>query len=156
MNRRLISCLITGAGAALVVCAIVGYNQLAGRLATSNQAAATSGRPSGVVAQTQTAGGDTIALTAIPDPFGTYTFTVAVRNARGASLQGATVDVVLTMPDMQMAALRIPLPPISPPAPGAYQAQVALAAGRWQAVVRVLAPGARQPVQATFRFSAAS
>jgi hypothetical protein len=155
MNRRLIACLGAGVGAALLVCVIAGYHHVAGRLADGNRAAAAPGQPSGVVAQTQTVGGETIALRAVVDAFGTYTLTIAVRDARGAPLQGAAVDAVLTMPDMQMAALQILLPPTGPSSPGAYQAQVALAVGRWQAIVRVLAPGTSQPAQATFGFSAA-
>lgn len=157
MNRRLIA----GAGAALVACTMLVSHQLADSFAGRNQAAASApsqatlpGQSSGTVAQTQTAGGDTIGFTGTPDQFGTYTFTVAVRDAKGAPLQGATVGMVLTMPDMQMAALRIPLSPIGPPVPGAYQAQGVLAAGRWQAVVRVLAPGATHAAQATFQFMA--
>ncbi len=79
---------------------------------------------------------------------------MAVQDAKGGPLENATVEMVLTMPDMQMAALRIPLAAIGPAAPGSYGAQGVLPAGRWQAVVQVLAQGAVQPVQATFRFSA--
>lgn len=144
-----------------MVCTVLAYHQLAHDLAGRSRAAAAapsqatpSAQLSGAVAQTQTAGADTIAFTGTPDQFGTYTFTVAVRDAKGAPLLGATVGVVLTMPDMQMAALRIPLSPIGPTAPGAYQAQGVLAAGRWQAVVQVLAPGATHAAQATFQFLA--
>jgi nitrogen fixation protein FixH len=161
MNRRPASWLMTGAGAALVVCTLFAYIQLVGAVASHHQALASvprratpSSQPSGTLVQTQAAGGDTIALTATPDPFGTYMFIVTVRNATGAPLQRATVEMVLTMPDMQMAALRLPLLPIDQPVPGTYAAQGVLAAGRWQAVVQVLAPGATQAAQATFRFSA--
>jgi hypothetical protein len=161
MNRRLISWLSTGA--VVVLCAVVVFMHLIDAFASRAQAAAgfapgqltPSVPPSGLVAQTQIAAGDTIALTATPDQFGTYTFIIAVRDAKGAPLQGAAVDMVLTMPDMQMAALRIHVPPIVPPVPGSYSAQAVLAAGRWQAVVQVLALGATQPVHAIFRFSVA-
>jgi hypothetical protein len=161
MNRRLISWLIAGAGAALVIGATIISHQLVDGFGGRNQAAAgaTGGaipfdQSSGTVAQTQTASGDTIVFRAAPDQFGTYTFTVAVWDATGAPLQGATVGMVLTMPDMQMAALAIPLSPIGPRVPGTYEAQGVLAAGRWQAVVRVLASGASHAARATFQFMA--
>jgi hypothetical protein len=163
MNRWLISWRIAGAGVALGLCTVLVSTHLIASFAGRHQAGAVfapsqaspSVWTSGIVAQTQAAGPDTIALTATPDPFGTYTFIVAVRDAQGVPLQGAAVDLVLTMPDMQMAALRIHAPPIVPPVPGTYQAQGVLAAGRWQAVVQVLAQGATHSAQATFRFTVA-
>jgi hypothetical protein len=160
VNRRLLSWRITGAGAALLASAVlVAHGSLAlrsgvvtiGNHATAQSQATMCGRR-GAVTQAQTAGGDTITLTASADQFGMCTFTVAVRDAKGVPLQGATVDAVLTMPDMQMPALRIALSPSSPPVSGAYQAQGVLAGGWWQAVVRVLAPGTTHAVRTTFRF----
>ena len=160
MNRRPASWLVTGAGAALVVGTVFAYHQLAGVFASRQHVAASAltqatpaSQPNGTLAQTQTAGGDTVALTAAPDAFGTYTFIVVVRTATGVPLQGATVEMVLTMPDMQMAALRIRLSPANQQTLGAYEGQGVLAAGRWQAVVQVVAPDSTQAAQATFRFA---
>jgi hypothetical protein len=160
MNRRVLPWLVAGAGVALVAGALVAHRQPAGASAGRQPAApvqlqgSPSGRPSGMSGQARTAGGDTIALALTPDQFGTYTFTVVVRDAAGAPLQGATVGMVLTMLDMRMAALQIALPPIGPPVPGSYRTQGVLMGGRWQAVVRVQPPGATRPVEATFRFFA--
>ena len=161
MNRRPLRWLAIGAGSALVVCALLAHNQLAAVFANRTPAtvpaqchAATSDQPGGVIARAQTVGAVTIALTAAPDPFGSYTLTVTSRDANCAPLQGVTVDLVLTMLDMPMAPLHIVSAPVGPAAPGAYQGQGVLMAGRWQALVRVLAQGATQLVQASFLFSA--
>jgi protein SCO1/2 len=116
---------------------------------------ATTSHTSGAVAQAQVVAGYTIALTAMPGQFGTYSFTVAIQDAQGAPLQGATLEMALTMPAMQMSALHVQLAPITPPVPGAYQAQGVLSMkGEWQAVVLVYPSGAAPLVQATFRFTA--
>jgi hypothetical protein len=161
MNRRVLTWLVAGAGAALVAGALVAHLPSAGASARRQQAApvqlrgAPSGRPAGLFGRARAAGGDTIALALTADQFGSYTFTVDVRDAAGAPVPGATVGMVLTMLDMRMAALRVVLPPSDPPAPGTYRSQGVLMGGRWQAVVQVLAPGATRPVEATFRFFAA-
>jgi protein SCO1/2 len=118
--------------------------------------AAASGRSNGAFAQTQVASGEIVALTATPDRFGTYTFTVELMDAnKGVPTQGAAVDLQLTMPTMQMGDLRVHAPAITPPVPGAYQAQGVLSMkGQWQVVVQVVVPGSSQPVRATFHFTA--
>jgi hypothetical protein len=161
MNRRLISWLITGA--VVVLCAVAVSMHLTDTVAGHDQAATgfaaeqftPTAWSSGRVARTQSVEGITIALTAAPDQFGAYTFIIAIRDAKGAPLQGATVDMVLTMPDMQMDPLRIHAPPIGAAVPGAYSAQGVLAVGRWQAVVQVLARSTTHAVQAAFGFSVA-
>jgi cytochrome oxidase Cu insertion factor (SCO1/SenC/PrrC family) len=116
---------------------------------------ATPGQPTNVFAQAQTVGGETIGLTAVSGQYGTYTFTVEVQDNQGVPLQGATVALDLSMPAMAMTPLHVTLSPMSPPVPGTYQAQGVLSMrGQWQVVVQVLAPGATQPVQATFQFNA--
>lgn len=110
---------------------------------------------SDAVQQAQTVGGERIALTATPGQFGTYTYTVAVQDAQGVPVQGAAVDMDLTMPSMPMSPLRVHLAAMDPPVPGAYQAQGVLSmVGQWQAVVRVTPAGTSQPVVATFQFAA--
>jgi hypothetical protein len=161
MNRRPIAWLVTGVSTVLVVCTLLAHDQLARVFASQSQAAAshpcnaaTSDQLSGEIVRAQTVGAVTIGLTAAPDPFGNYTFIVTAQDANCAPLRGAKIDVVLTMPDMQMAPLRLVLSPVGPAAPGSYLGQGVLSAGRWQALVRVLAQGATQPVQAAFPFSA--
>jgi protein SCO1 len=122
--------------------------------ATAAHGAASPSTPSGSVVQLQTVSGDTIALTATPAQYGTYTFTVAVQDANGVPVQGAAVDLDLTMPGMQMSPLSVHLSPVEPPVPGAYRADGVLSMiGQWQAVVRVVPAGASQLIQATFHFT---
>jgi cytochrome oxidase Cu insertion factor (SCO1/SenC/PrrC family) len=114
----------------------------------------TASQVRGTVTQTEVVDGETIALTATPGQYGTYTFTVEVQDKQGTPLQGATVTMALSMPSMRMEVLQVGLPPIKPPVPGAYQARGVLSmAGEWQAVVQVQAKGAAQPSQATFLFT---
>jgi protein SCO1/2 len=114
----------------------------------------TASQVRGTVTQTQVVDGETIALTATPGQYGTYTFTIEVQDKQGAPLQGATVTMALSMPSMRMEVLQVGLPPIKPAVPGAYQARGVLSmAGAWQAVVQVQAPGAAQPSQAPFLFA---
>jgi protein SCO1/2 len=117
--------------------------------------AATPGQGDGAIQQVQTVGGQRIALTAAPDQFGTYAFTVELQDDQGVPVQGATVDMDLMMSSMPMSPLHEHLAPTSPPVPGAYQVRRVLSmAGQWQATVRVTPPGAAQPVVATFQFAA--
>jgi protein SCO1/2 len=96
-----------------------------------------------------------VAFTATPGQFGSYDFTVTAQDPSGTPVQGAHVDIGLTMPDMAMSPLDVPLPPITPPIPGSYQARGVLSmAGSWQAKVRVIPSGATQPIIATFHFTA--
>jgi protein SCO1 len=117
-------------------------------------AATPAGTPNGTVIQSQRVGGQTVALTASPAAFGTYTFTVTVEDAQGVPVQGAHVTMDLAMPDMAMAPVKVTLSPLSPPVPGTYQAQGVLSmVGRWQAVVTV-SPAGGSPFAATFVFTA--
>jgi hypothetical protein len=161
MHRRPVSWLVIGAGTALLVCTLLAHNQLAAIFTTHAAVTATAlchaaatGQPGGVITRAQTVGAVTIVLTAAPDPFGSYTFTVTAQGARCAPLQGAKVDMMLTMLDMPMAPLHIAPSPVGPAAAGAYQGQGVLMTGRWQALVRVFAQSATRPLQATFHFTA--
>ncbi len=117
--------------------------------------AAVSGPPAGTVAQSQIVNGYTVALTATPGQFGTYTFTAEVQDAQGVPMQGATVTAGVTMPSMSMAPLNVTLGPLSPPIPGAYRAQGVLSmAGSWQVVLTVKPSNGAQPLRATFKFTA--
>jgi protein SCO1 len=130
------------------------HNLLAGTSTPSGTVG--SGQPSGTFAQAQTVNGDRIALTAAAGQFGTYTFTVTAQDNQGVPMQGATVTLNLTMPAMAMTPLHVTAPPLNPPVPGSYQAPGVLSMrGEWQVVVRVQPSGGAQPVQVTFRFTAA-
>lgn len=110
-------------------------------------------QPAGTVIQTRNVSGETIALTAIPSQYGTYTLIVEVQDAQGTPVQGATVTISLTMLAMPMTPLNVTLGPTNPPVPGAYEAQGVLSmAGQWQATVQVKLASGAQPVQAIFVF----
>lgn len=125
-----------------------------------DNAATTSGTPAGQPAantfeQTRKAGDKTIALTAAPGKFGTYTFTATVQDSQGVPIQGATVTANLTMPGMAMQPVNAALTPMNPPVPGAYQAPGVLSMkGLWQVQIKVQTQGMAQPVQATFVYNA--
>lgn len=116
-------------------------------------------QPANVFEQTQKAGDKTIVLTAAPGKFGTYTFTATIEqgvgDSQGVPVQAATVTADLTMPGMPMEPLSVTLKPMSPPVPGAYQAQNVLSMkGTWHVIVKVQTQGMAQPVSATFVFNA--
>lgn len=118
-------------------------------------ATAGAGQPTGTSNQSRTVNGMTISLTETPGQFGTYTFTATVLGSDGTPLEGAQVNLDLTMTAMPMTPLHVTLNPLNPPVPGSYQAQgVVSMNGQWQVTVHVLPPGAAQPTQTTFTFTA--
>ncbi len=126
---------------------------LKGSGAAADATASTGGSTAGIVTQHTTVNGTTIDLTATPGRFGTYSYMIALGNAQGTPVQGATVSLHLTMPDMEMEPVDVTLAPLNPPIPGSYEATGVLSmAGQWQAVVQVQIPGTA-PVQATFSYT---
>jgi protein SCO1/2 len=96
------------------------------------------GLPANAVTQRHTVQGYTVAFTALPGSFGTYTYTITVQDAQGVPVQGAAVTADLTMPDMRMAPLTVPLPALAPGIPGAYRAEGVVAMlGHWRAAITV-------------------
>lgn len=121
----------------------------------SGTPAAGQPQPANTFEQTQKAGDKTVALTAAPGQFGTYTFTATVQDSQGVPVQAAAVTANLMMPDMAMQPVSVKLAPMNPPVPGAYQAQGVLSMkGLWQVTVQVQTQGMAQPVRATFVFNA--
>jgi protein SCO1 len=113
-----------------------------------------SGTPAGAVTLAQQVDGHTVDFNATPGQFGTYDFTVTVEDSQGVPVQGASIDLNLTMPSMVMSPVNVRLAPMNPPVPGSYQARGVISmTGPWRAVVQIQAPGA-QPVKATFDFNA--
>ena len=110
----------------------------------------------GYFSQTQTNPGGTITLSGTPGQYGTYDFDVLVWDARSLPVQGTAV-VELSMTDMNMGVLRIPLTALGDGMVGRYHAQGVLSmAGHWKAVVTVAPHGSGPAVQATFLFTSKS
>jgi protein SCO1/2 len=122
---------------------------------SAQHATGTTAPTGGSFVQTQTVDGEALTLTAVPGAYGTYSFTVAAQDAQAQPLQGATVALDLSMTDMYMGDLVVPLRPVGFSAPGTYQATGVLSMyGQWQAIVEVTPQGSRQQVKATFTFTA--
>lgn len=119
----------------------------------SAQPTSVSGTPTSSYLATASDRGYRIAFTATPGQFGSYDFSVTVQDPSGVPLQGAHIVITLTMPEMVMTALDVPLAPIDPPIPGSYQARGVLSmAGVWQATVSVTPGGAQTVFHFTARF----
>ena len=124
-----------------------------GAVPSSTQAAG-GNQPSGEVVVSQSAGGNVISLTAIPQSYGTYAFTIEALDSQGAPIQGATVAMDLTMTAMAMTPLHVTLGASNPPIPGTYQAQGVLSMlGTWQATVSVQPAGGAPAIHTTFTFT---
>ena len=124
-----------------------------GSVPSSTQVAG-AGQPNGTVIVSQTVNGDVISLTAIPQNYGTYGFTIEALDGQGTPIQGATVSMDLSMPAMAMTPLSVKLGASNPPIPGTYQAQGVLAMyGQWQAAVTVQPPNGAPALHTTFTFS---
>jgi copper transport protein len=140
------------AGAVLLCVALLAL--FAGSLTPTIPASA-AGASSGVYTQTQQSGGYSVALKVTPDAFGTNTFTVTLKDAKGSPVTGAAVVIEDTMLDMDMGTQTAQLKPVGASAPGEYSGQADLTmAGHWQVVVKVLLPNVKQPLSLTYKFSA--
>ncbi|HKV83519.1 MAG TPA: SCO family protein [Ktedonobacterales bacterium] len=113
-----------------------------------------AGQPAGEVVVSKTVNGDVVSLTAIPQNFGTYAFTVEALDAQGKPLQGATVTLDMTMTAMAMTPLHVTLGASNPPIPGTYQAQGVLSMlGQWQATVTIQPQDGSPAIHAAFTFT---
>ncbi|HEV2457201.1 MAG TPA: CopD family protein, partial [Ktedonobacterales bacterium] len=139
------------AGGVLLCVALLAV--FAGSLAPTTTAAPTTS--TGAFIQTQQVSGYAVTLKVTPDTFGTNTFTVTVRDAKGQPVQGAAVVLENTMLDMDMGTQTAQLHPIGTTARGSYSGQTDLTMeGHWQTVVKVLLPTVKQPLEVTFKYSA--
>ena len=106
------------------------------------------------ITETQTAGPNTVSLTATPGQYGTYAFTLTVLDSQDAPLQGASVGMDLKMTAMPMSPLHVSLAPINPPVPGVYSANGVLSMlGTWQAAFTITPAGGGAPITTTFTFT---
>jgi copper transport protein len=137
-------------GAAVLLCAA-----LLGAFAGTLQAApsgATPTTPSGPFLQTLQAGDYAITLNVVPAKFGTNTFNVTVKDSKGQPVQNAIVVVTTDMLDMDMGEQSVALKPVGADQPGVYSGQGELTmGGHWALIVKVVPPGAKQPLTPSFR-----
>ena len=137
-------------GAAVLLCAA-----LLGAFAGTLQAApsgATPTTPSGPFLQTLQADDYAITLNVVPAKFGTNTFNVTVKDSKGQPVQNAIVVVTTDMLDMDMGEQSVALKPVGADQPGVYSGQGELTmGGHWALIVKVVPPGAKQPLTPSFR-----
>jgi hypothetical protein len=110
----------------------------------------------GVTTLAQTINGALVLFTAQPGQYGTYTYTVTLEDGhhQNQPIQGASVDLDLTMTSMVMSPVHVHLDPIQQGIPGSYQAQYVVSMlGAWKAVAHIMVPGS-PPFTATFNFTA--
>ena len=137
-------------GAAVLLCAAL-LGAFAGTLAAA-PSGATPTTPSGPFLQTVQAGDYEVTLNVVPAKFGTNTFTVTVKDSTGQPVKDAIVVVTTDMLDMDMGEQSVSLKPTGADQPGVYSGQGELTmGGHWALIVKVVPPGAKQPLTPTFR-----
>jgi hypothetical protein len=103
---------------------------------------------------TQTVESYVVTLRVSPATFGYNTFTVTLRNAGGALVNNASVEIFTTMLDMAMPTQSAKLSPAKA-SPGVYAGGSQLPmAGHWQVEVKVTPPSGAQSFAVDFKFSA--
>ena len=137
-------------GAAVLLCAAL-LGAFAGTLAAA-PSGATPTTPSGPFLQTLQADDYAITLNVVPAKFGTNTFNVTVKDSKGQPVQNAIVVVTTDMLDMDMGEQSVALKPVGADQPGVYSGQGELTmGGHWALIVKVVPPGAKQPLTPSFR-----
>lgn len=137
-------------GAAVLLCAAL-LGAFAGTLVTPPASAGTTA-PTGPFLQTQQVGDHAITLSIVPAKFGTNTFTVTVKDSKGQPVSNAIVVVTTIMLDMDMGQESVALKPVGADQPGVYSGQSDLTmGGHWQLIVKVVPPGASQPLTPSFK-----
>jgi copper transport protein len=137
-------------GAAVLLCAAL-LGAFAGTLAAA-PSGATPTTASGPFLQTLQAGDDAVTLNVVPAKFGTNTFTVTVKDSKGQPVENAIVVLTTDMLDMDMGEQSVSLKPVGLDQPGVYSGQGELTmGGHWALIVKVVPPGAKQPLTPTFR-----
>jgi uncharacterized membrane protein len=138
---------LLGVGVLLCVALLALF---AGTLAPA-QAAVPAATSASAFSQKQSAGGNAVTLQISPAKFGANTFTVIVADAQGRPMQGASVLLLASDIDMDMGQQSLQLQPVAGQS-GAYRAQGDLSmAGNWQIIVKVLPPGAKDFVTASYK-----
>ncbi|HEX6543199.1 MAG TPA: copper resistance protein CopC [Ktedonobacterales bacterium] len=139
-------------GAAVLLCAAL-LGAFAGTLAAP-PSGATPTSPSGPFLQTQQAGNYAITLNVVPAKFGTNTFTVTVKDSKGAPVTNAIVVVTTIMLDMDMGEQNVTLKPVGADSPGVYRGEGDLTmGGHWQLNVKAVPRGAPQPLTPSFKLT---
>jgi copper transport protein len=137
-------------GAAVLLCAAL-LGAFAGTLAAA-PSGATPTTASGPFLQTLQAGDDAVTLNVVPAKFGTNTLTVTVKDSKGQPVENAIVVLTTDMLDMDMGEQSVSLKPVGLDQPGVYSGQGELTmGGHWALIVKVVPPGAKQPLTPTFR-----
>ena len=137
-------------GAAVLLCAAL-LGAFAGTLAAA-PSGATPTTASGPFLQTLQAGDYAVTLNVVPAKFGTNTFTVTVKDSKGQPVENAIVVLTTDMLDMDMGEQSVSLKPVGLDQPGVYSGQGELTmGGHWALIVKVVPPGAKQPLTPTFR-----
>jgi hypothetical protein len=109
---------------------------------------------SGPFLATQQAGDYAITLNIVPAKFGSNTFTVTVKDSKGAPVTNAIIVATLTNLDMDMGAQDVALKPVGANSPGVYSGEGDLTmGGHWGVVVKVVPPGAPQPLTPSFKLT---
>jgi hypothetical protein len=103
---------------------------------------------------TQTAKSYAVTLRVSPATFGYNTFSVTLKDAGGALVNHASVEIFTTMLDMDMGTQSAKLSPAQA-SPGVYTGGGELSmAGHWQVTVKVTPPSSSQSFAVDFKFSA--
>jgi uncharacterized membrane protein len=140
-------------GAAVLLCAAL-LGAFAGTLAAAPTGGATLTPQSGPFLATQQAGDYAITLNIVPAKFGSNTFTVTVKDSKGAPVTNAIIVATLTNLDMDMGAQDVALKPVGANSPGVYSGEGDMTmGGHWGVVVKVVPPGAPQPLTPSFKLT---
>jgi hypothetical protein len=133
-----------------LVCLLIVVVVMGGCAAPSST---TGARTSTGFVATQTAQSYAVTLSVSPAKFGTNTFVVTLRTARGEAVSGADVRLATQMLDMDMGVQTAQLQPTS--TPGIYPGQWDLTmSGHWQVLVNIVPPGDVMLQPFVFRLSA--
>jgi copper transport protein len=140
-------------GAAVLLCAAL-LGAFAGTLAAAPTGGATLTPQNGPFLATQQAGDYAITLNIVPAKFGSNTFTVTVKDSKGAPVTNAIIVATLTNLDMDMGAQDVAIKPVGANSPGVYSGEGDMTmGGHWGVVVKVVPPGAPQPLTPSFKLT---
>jgi putative copper export protein/methionine-rich copper-binding protein CopC len=141
-------------GAAVLLCAAL-LGAFAGTLAAAPApGVSTNTAPRGPFNATQQVGGYSIKLNVTPAKFGTNTFTVTVKDGKGAPVTRAIIVASFGSIDMDMGQEDVNLTPAGANAPGVYSGKGDITmGGHWQVGVKVAPPGASKTITATFKLT---
>jgi putative copper export protein len=118
-------------------------------------AGSSSGHVTGPYVRTQSIKGYRVTMEVSPDVFGTNTFTVTLKDAKGDPVTGAGVMILTNSLDMDMGTQVLQLKEVGAKAPGSYSGQSELTmAGHWQVTVEIRLSHNATPLTTKFQFAA--